>query len=128
MTNLCATLFALPGVCADLYLHYGYDWIYSMIHLAVPLVPAVMYLLDENVDNAVIDFSNFANAVSMGAISFNFNNYFGIYAAISHFTNHFIFKKKEIRDVPKEIIFNLGMCFYTYFAYRTLADSFVRIH
>lgn len=123
ITNLCTTLFSLPGVVTDVYLHYGFEWIYSIIHLVVPCVPFFLYLLnDKSVDEGIIDLTVFGNAASMAIQCFTRKNYFGLYAAICQTVNHFVLKKKEFQDVPKEVLYNLGMCFYTYFAYRTFVD------
>lgn len=83
-------------------------------------------LLGERLDYSLVDGCNAANAISMGYISFTHSNDYGMFAALSHAINHFVFKRKEIGDVPKEVMYNLGMCFYVYFAYKAVCHSFVR--
>lgn len=89
----------------------------------------VAYLIDDKqADGALVDLSVFGSAVSLGVISCMHKNYFGMYTAVMYTFNHFVFKKKNYEDVPKEVLYNLGMCFYTYFAFHSLKDAHVSIY
>lgn len=78
-------------------------------------------------EQGFVDLTVFGTCISLGCISFTHENYFGMYTAAMYFFNHFHLRRRYCGDIPCEAMDNIGMIFYTYFAFHTLKDSHVSI-
>lgn len=120
-------VFAIAGVAAGVHVHYGIDLPFACLHFILPTITLLQHLMDENVEEKIMDLSNVCNAASLVFISFQHDNYNGIGTALCHFFNTFCLAKKDWENVPSLVMYNIGMCFYSFLAYYTLTESHVRI-
>lgn len=121
-TSLVSRLFSIPGVTTQTHLTYGTDHALSYLHLVIPIIPFVLTMAksQENYDSWTYA-SNALNELSLGIVSFQNGNWFGIYSAFCHFLAEFWARKQDFgEDIPAEMIHNLTMLLYLYLAYHTL--------
>lgn len=122
ITDFCARVLALPAIVTNIYLNYGIDWYFSIIHIGVAAVPATLFALDENVEENLVDLVILGNCISLGYQTWSHTNYFGMYTTACSAVNHFVLRRQTFSDAPMDVMYNLGMCFYTYLAYKALTD------
>lgn len=115
--------FTLPCMVHELYLSYGYDWRYSLIHVALPVLPMSMYLVNDELDVELFDVIVLGNIISLGVISVMQENYYGIVTAISYAVNLFMLRHRDFSEVPQRVFYNVALCFHAFFAYRALAEA-----
>lgn len=118
-----AMAFTLPCMVTELYLSYGYDWRYSLIHVALPVIPMSLYLVNNELDEDMFDVIVLGNIISLGVISVMQENYYGIVTAISYAANQFLLQNRDFSEVPRRVFYNVALCFHAFFAYRALAEA-----
>ncbi|KAF2899765.1 hypothetical protein ILUMI_06419 [Ignelater luminosus] len=120
-TGFLQNIISLPFIVTQVWLAYNYQKELAYLHSLVSVLPLTLYLADRSKDD-LVDLIIAANCVSLGVVSFLHENYYGISAAISYMINHFWLREGnfDIEDVPVLDLFNYGLCFFCYFALRTL--------
>lgn len=120
-TFFLQTIFALPFIVTEVWLLLSYKKEFALAHAVVSLIPLIQYISNKE-SKDTIDVILGVNVISLGTVSFIAEKYWGIAAAVSFCLNHFFLQKEnDIIDIPPEDLYNYGMCFFAYFALRSLA-------
>lgn len=122
ITTLLSRIFSIPGVTTQTHLVYGTTFSLAIIHLALPFIPLILSFA-KSIDDAYpwIHVSNAINEISMGIMSVQHGNWFGLYAAACHGLTEFWLRKQNFgEDIPTEMVHNLGMLLYLFLAYKAL--------
>lgn len=100
-------------------------WEIAYAYTLVSLLPLLAYICDLNSSNSdMVDVVIGANCISLGVLSFIHQNYFGVAASISYAFNHFIIKNdnETYFNVTSQDLYNYAMCFFAFFALKTVLD------
>lgn len=119
----CVQCFTLSCAVNHLYLQYGIEFQYAVIHTVVPCLPLAMHLARDNWEEDLIDLVVLGNIISCLALSIARENYYGIALAVNFWLCHFPLRQRVFFDVPAKILYNIGLCFCGVFAYKAVRDA-----
>ncbi|XP_066140997.1 uncharacterized protein [Euwallacea fornicatus] len=115
----------IPSINATIWLKYNNYLSFMCSHILLSLVPIVIYLYDSRKQEVVNAF-HLGNAFSLIFVSYWNENFFGISTSISYVLSYFVIKQDMLSgfscEVPTQDLLNYSMCFFVFFAVRSLVD------
>lgn len=119
----CIQCFTLSCAVNHLYLQYGTEFEYAIIHSVIPCIPFAMYLTRNDWEEDLVDGIVIGNIISCLVISIMKENYYGIALAVNFWLCHFPLRQRVFFEVPTRILYNIGLCFCAVFAYKAVRDA-----
>lgn len=123
LASKCIQCFVLGCAVTDLFLFYGHELQYAILHCALPCLPLAMHLTRDEWEVDLIDGMILSNIISCITISVAKENYFGVALGANFGFCHFALRNRGYSDVPSKILYNAGLCFCTFFAYKALKEA-----
>ncbi|KAF5273556.1 hypothetical protein FQR65_LT04554 [Abscondita terminalis] len=122
-TSFLQMITTLPFITAQFWLTHDYRYELGICHAGASLIPFSLYLADKSKEEAT-DTLIAITGISLGVASFLAENYFGVASSISYLFNHFILREGQFdTDFPILDLYNYGLCFFCFFALKTLSGQ-----
>jgi len=124
-TLFLSKCFGLPCIATQMCLNYGVHKELSYLHLGFTALPIVAHFLEDRSEKNLLDMVMLGNLISVAYFSYISVNHYGFAMVVSYVVNHFIIGTDSTAfqtSIPSLDLFMYGLCFFDFFAVRTLFD------
>lgn len=127
-TLFLSKCFGLPCIATQVCLNSGVQEEVAYLHLGFSALPVIAHFLEDKHEKNLLDTVMLGNLISVAYFSYVSVNYYGFALVVSYAVNHFVIRTDGTAfdtSIPSLDLFMYGLCFFYFFAVKTLSDWFI---
>lgn len=105
-------LYALPCLVTDFLVSHAFPWQYATLPLMITIFPTAIYIIDGVTNCLLLDSLIIGNVTLLVILGWNHCCPYVIAAGLIYLLCHFILRVDGVRELTKEVIYNIGMCIF----------------